>query len=100
VISWAKPFPEKAPFALSGKQAQCFKLLGQGLTPKEVGAQLGISTSSVNTHLKRVKEAIDKARMATEAKNQKGVQFDLAHLAVRCLEAGWNPMIRLKTQIS
>ncbi len=105
VISWAKPFPEKAPFKLSGKQAQCFRLLGQGLTPKEVAAQLDISLSSVNTHLKRVKEAISKAQSAADARSRSGYnksssnQIDLGHLAVRCHEAGWDPMMRINAPV-
>ena len=106
VISWAKPFPEKAPFKLSGKQAQCFRLLGQGLTPKEVAGQLGISISSVNTHLKRVKEAITKAQSAADARSRAGYnhsntnQIDLGHLAVRCHEVGWDPMMRINQSLT
>lgn len=105
VISWAKPFPEKAPFKLSSKQGQCFKLLGQGLTPKEISGRLNISLSSVNTHLNRVKEAIAKAQSAAEAKSRSGVMdastamIDLGHLAVRCHEAGWNPMLRINAAL-
>jgi DNA-binding CsgD family transcriptional regulator len=87
IISWAKPFPEKAPFSLSRKQAQCFKLLGQGKTPKEIAGELNISVSSVSTHLNRIKIAIAKA--------QGGVVADIGHLAIRCHEAGWNPMMQI-----
>lgn len=106
VISWAKPFPDKAPFKLSGKQAQCFELLGQGLTPKEVASQLGISLSSVNTHLKRVKEAISKAQSAADSRSRSGSSgsssdlIDLCHLAVCCHEAGWDPMMRINAPLN
>jgi len=99
VVSWAKPFPAAAPFKLSTKQAQCFDLLGKGLTPKEIAARLNISLGSVNTHLRRVKEAIDKAQSDVDAKSRKGLQIDLRHLAVRCLEAGWSPVMRINTTI-
>jgi PAS domain S-box-containing protein len=94
IVSWAKPFPAAAPFKLSSKQAQCFNLLGQGLLVKEISGRLNISLSSVNTHLKRVKEAIEKAQAQTEATSKGPAQIDLAHLAVRCLEAGWNPTMK------
>lgn len=105
IISWAKPFPEKAPFKLSSKQAQCFKLLGEGLTVKEVAARLNITVSSVNTHLKRVKEGIAKAQSDADAKSREnsalanGAMVDLAHLAVRCREAGWNPMMKINAPL-
>jgi PAS domain S-box-containing protein len=105
IVSWAKPFPEKAPFKLSGKQAQCFKLLGEGLAPKEVAGRLGITTSSVNTHLKRVKEAIAKAQSVADTRsrsdlvNSSSALIDLGHLAVRCHEAGWEPMMRINASV-
>ena len=100
VVSWAKPFPAAAPFKLSDKQAQSFKLLGEGLTPKEVAAQLNISPSSVNTHLERVKSAIRKGQFTADAKSRKNTQVDLAHLAVRCHEAGWEPMMEINRSLN
>jgi PAS domain S-box-containing protein len=100
VVSWAKPFPASAPFELSGQQAQCFQLLGQGMTTKEVAGKLNISLSSVNTYLSRVKEAIEKAQSATDAKNREEIPIGLGHLAVCCHQAGWNPMMRIDTSIN
>lgn len=108
IVSWAKPFPEKAPFNLSGKQAQCFKLLGQGKSPKEIAFALNISVSSVNTHLNRIKVAIAKAQAGIDfgsrrdqfAGNPGGVISDIGHLAIRCHEAGWEPIMRINAPLA
>jgi hypothetical protein len=98
VISWAKPFPEAAPFKLPEQQAQCFKLLGEGKTPKEIAAHLHVSLSTVNTHLNRVKDAIAKAQ-STENNKTTAALIDIAHLAVRCREAGWSPTLRINAPV-
>ena len=99
IISWAKPFPHRAPFTLSSKQAQCFKLLGMGLTLKEVAAQLNISESTVKTHVNRIKNAITEAQSQADARSRLNNLIDISHLAVRCLEAGWDPMMKINTSI-
>jgi DNA-binding CsgD family transcriptional regulator len=41
----------KGVASLSGKQLQCLELVGEGYTSAEIEGLLGISTSTVNTHI-------------------------------------------------
>jgi PAS domain S-box-containing protein len=81
VISWAKPFPDSAPFGLSEQQARVFTLLGQGYSVPDIAVQLanmdrrrpglksakGVSNSTVNEHLQRIWKAALKSRDSASA---------------------------------
>ena len=101
VISWARPFPQGAPFDLSEQEAACFRLLGQGMTIKEVAGALrkqdgskGVSVSTVTTMLRD--RIWIKAKQTPESYTTPGIE----HLAVRCAEAGWDPTMKLNDEIS
>lgn len=47
------PLPDTGPTtALSERQAQCLSLAAQGMTSKEIARQIGVSPSTVDSHLR------------------------------------------------
>lgn len=49
---------------LSMRQRQCLELVGQGYTSKEIGRQLGLSPSTVDSH---VRSALERLNMSDRA---------------------------------
>lgn len=59
----ANPPPAKAPVdpgveALAAREREVLELLSKGFLYKEIGDQLGISTHTVNTHIRRIYEKL------------------------------------------
>jgi DNA-binding NarL/FixJ family response regulator len=44
---------------LGDRELEVFRLLGHGLTTREIGEQLGLETTTVDTYLTRIKEKLD-----------------------------------------
>jgi PAS domain S-box-containing protein len=92
VVSFARPFPFGTPFGLSPKQARCFALLGQGLTPKEIATTTGMPLSTVTTHLNRIWPK-------TPFQDRPFSSAKLKCLALRCHEAGWDPTMKVNSRL-
>lgn len=92
VISYARPFPQAAPFGLSGKEAKVFTLLGQGRQPGEIGLALKMQESTVRTHARRI-------WIKTHGGEEGYNLAELRCLALRCLEAGWDSTMKLNEEI-
>lgn len=50
--------------ALADRELEVFRLLGHGLTTREIGEQLGLETTTVDTYLTRLKEKLDAGNLA------------------------------------
>lgn len=90
-VSWARPFPDGAPFDLSKQQAHCFLLLAQGLNARKIAVRLNVTEGTVKEHCRRIwRKAgrLDKFSMA-----------DFKCLALRCAEAGWDSSMKLNTRL-
>lgn len=92
-VSWARPFPAGAPFGLSKQQAHCFVLLAQGCNARQIAARLNLKEGTIKEYFRRVWK---KAGGAPEGFSM----GDFKCLAVRCLEAGWNPTMRINPESS
>jgi DNA-binding CsgD family transcriptional regulator len=62
---------------LSEKQKACLRLVGQGLTSKEIAQQLGISPMTVDTYLKTAM-----ARMGVSTRKQAARAFEASQIAL------------------
>lgn len=88
VLSFARPFPQEAPFGLSAREAEIFTLLGQGRVAGEIAAILQSNESTIRTHLTRI--------WAKAYGTSLGYNLPkLTRLALRCLDAGWNSSLKL-----
>lgn len=89
-VSWARPFPVGAPFGLSNQQVQCFLLVAQGFNARQIATRLKVAEATVKEHCRRIWAKTGRADAFSAAK--------FKCLAVRCLEGGWNPAMKLNSQ--
>ncbi|MFN2541411.1 MAG: response regulator [Chthoniobacterales bacterium] len=50
--------------SLADRELEVFRLLGQGLTTREIGEQLGLETTTVDTYTNRIKEKLNLENVA------------------------------------
>ena len=92
VLSYARPFPQDAPFGLSPQESKVLTLLGQGRMPTEIAGALKITESTVRTHLTRIWKKAFKRELGYNL-------AELKCLSLRCLEAGWDSSMKLNEEI-
>lgn len=91
-ISWARPFPDGAPFDLSEQQAHCFLLSAQGCNARQIAARLSVTEGTVKEHCRRI--------WRKAGRLDKFCMGDFKCLALRCAEAGWDPAMQLNGQFA
>lgn len=90
-VSWARPFPVGAPFGLSAQQVQCFLLLAQGFNARQIAKQMQLSEGTVKEQCRRIWGKTGMPDKYSAAKFKR--------LAVRCLEGGWDPAMKLNARL-
>ena len=90
-VSWARPFPVGTPFALSAQQAHCFLLLAQGFSTRQIATQMDLAEGTVKEQCRRIWGKTGRPDTFSAAKCKR--------LAVRCLEGGWDPAMKINARL-